>query len=87
MINLNPDELIEWDGFDVYDAETGEKLYPEEVAERECEDKSVYKHIADGFALDWEGCFFFTTITGEKRYIPAREHYIIQFPDGKFMRW
>lgn len=85
MINLKPDELIEWDGFDVYDAETGENLDPVAVANREYPMQT--HELVDGFCLDDVGGLNLTYSNGEICYIPRMGRYIVTLSGGKFMRW
>ena len=85
MIDLKPDDLIEWDGFDVYDAETGEPIYPVDVAERECSASTA--QLADGFCLDWEGQLWLTMENGEMEHISQQGRYLVQINGGKYMRW
>lgn len=85
MIDLKPDDLIEWDGFDVYDAETGENLSPEDVAERECSKRVV--QLVDGFCLDWEGVLYLALADGNTEHIPKQGRYLVQINGGKYMRW
>ena len=85
MIDLQPDDMIEWDGFDVYDAETGENLFPEDVAKRE-RSKRVFQ-LVDGFCLDWEGALRLTLADGNTEYIPKQGRYLVQINGGKYMRW
>lgn len=86
MLNLKPEQLIEWDGFDVYDAEIGENLHPCEVAEKSFpSDKGLFE-LACGFCLTWEG-FLYMMIDGVSPvYIPRENKYIVQIGE-KYMRW
>ena len=86
MININPEDLIEWDGFDIYDAETGDNLSPSEVAERSFPGDNYYNLMADGFLLTWEG-FLYLSLEDGSAYIPKEGKYLIQINGGKYMRW
>ncbi|MBR2258562.1 MAG: hypothetical protein IJ899_14780 [Blautia sp.] len=83
--NPNSSDLIEWSGFDVYDAETEESLDPVTVADREHPMQSYA--LVDGFCLDWSGGLNLTYSNGDMRYIPRRGRYTVKFSGGKFMRW
>lgn len=87
MIELKPTDLTEWDGFDVYDAETGENLSPSEVAEKTFPGHRYFSLMAAGFLLTWEGLLFLSIEDGRHAYIPKEEKYLLQFSDGKYMRW
>ena len=87
MIELKPEDMTEWTGFDVYDAETGDNLSPSEVAERIFPEDRYYSLMADGFLFTWEGFLYLSLEDGRHVYIPKEEKYLIQFSDGKYMRW
>lgn len=87
MINIKPEDLIEWSGFDVYDAETGDNLSPSEVAEKTFHEDRYFSLMADGFLLTWEGFLYLNLEDGRNVYIPKEEKYLIQINGGKYMRW
>ena len=62
MIKLKPENMEEWDGFEVYDAETGERLSPSDVAEKLIPEDSWLPQIVDGFCLTWEGFLYLTCV-------------------------
>lgn len=84
-IELPQEEMIEFDGFDVYDAETGDNLDPSTVAEREY--GIIVSQLADGFCLDWDGALWITLETGAMNSIPKEGRYLVQINGGKYMRW
>ena len=84
-IELPQEEMIEFDGFDVYDAETGDNLDPSTVAEREY---GIFaSQLADGFCLDWDGALRITLDTGAMEGVPKDGKYLVQINGGKYMRW
>lgn len=87
MINIKPEDLTEWDGFDVYDAETGERMCPSEIAEKEFPEDRRLPQVVDGFCLTWEGWLYLTCEDGRTVYVPMRDKYLIQINGEKYMRW
>ena len=87
MVNIRPEDMIEWDGFEVYDAETGYNLSPSEVTEKTFPGHRYFSLMADGFLLTWEGSLFLSLEDGRNAYIPKEKKYLIRFSDGKCMRW
>jgi len=87
MIELKPEEMCEWNGFDVYDGETGERMCPSEIAKREIPQEKRLPQIVDGFCLTWEGSLFLTCETGETAYVPSRGKYLVQINGERYMRW
>ena len=87
MVNLKPEQLTEWNGFDVYDAETGEILLPSQVARRSFPDDKYLRSIVNGFCLTWEGHLFLTKNDSGVVYIPKDNKYIIQINCEKYVRW
>ena len=87
MIELKPEDICEWDGFDVYDAETGERMRPSDIAEREIPQDPRLSQTVNGFCLTWEGFLFLTCETSENVYVPRLGRYLIQINGEKYMRW
>lgn len=87
MLNLKPEQLTEWNGFDVYDAETGENLLPSQVAEKSFPDDRFLSIIANGFCLTWEGHLYLTEDGSRGTRIPKEGKYLIQINGEKYMRW
>jgi len=87
MIELKPEDMCEWDGFDVYDAETGERMCPSEVAEREIPQDPRISQIVDGFCITWEGFLMLTQEDGRIVYVPRLGRYLIQINGEKYVRW
>ena len=87
MINIKQEDMTEWDGFDVYDAETGDILSPGEVAEKTFHEDRYFCLMADGFLLTWEGFLYLSLDDGRHAYIPKEGKYLIQINDEKYMRW
>lgn len=87
MINIKPEDLIEWTGFDVYDAETGSLMYPSQVAEREMPEDKWLPHMVSDFCLTWEGALYLVCEDGKMVYVPRLGKYLIQINGGKYMRW
>lgn len=87
MIKLKPEDLTEWDGFDVYSAKTGERMSPSELAEREFPQDPRLSQIVDGFCLTWEGFLVLTQEDGRIVYVPRLGRYLIQINGGKYVRW
>ena len=83
MIKIPKDQLTEFYGFTVYDADSGEPCGGDDDFMLN-QNGSLYK-ITDGY---WE-----PNIDGEKvpcaevEYVPKTGKYLIQFADGMFMRW
>lgn len=86
-IQLKPEQLTEWNGFDVYDVETGENLLPSQVAEISFPKDKRLPQIVDGYCLDWEGRLCLTIEYGDTAYIPKDDKYLIQINGEKYMRW
>ena len=87
MENLKAEQLTEWNGFDVYDAETGEYLHPFEVAEKSFpSDKGLFE-LACGFCLTWEGFLYMMIDGASPVYIPRENKYLVQINGEKYMRW
>lgn len=84
-IELPQEEMIEFDGFDVYDAETGDNLDPSTVTERYYGVRGAL--CADGFCLDWDGALWITLETGAMEGVPKEGKYLVQINGGKYMRW
>lgn len=87
MTKLKPEDLTEWDGFEVYDAETGERMCPSEVAEREIPGDRRLLLIVDGFCLTWDGFLYLTCEDGNTVYVPRLGKYLIQINGEKYVRW
>ena len=87
MINIKQEDMTEWNGFDIYDAETGDYLSPSEVAERSFTGDNYYSLMADGLLLTWEGFLYLSLDDGRHAYIPKEGKYLIQINGGKYMRW
>ena len=87
MIRLHPADVVEWDGFEVYDAETGERMSPSEVAERDIPQEPRLPQIVDGFCLTWEGFLYLTCQDGRTVYVPKLGKYLVQINGEKYMRW
>ena len=87
MINLIPEQLTEWDGFDVYDVETGENLLPSQVAEKSFPEDGRLAQLVDGFCLDWEGVLYLALADGKTQCISKEGKYLIQINGEKYMRW
>ncbi len=87
MIRVHPADVVEWDGFEVYDAETGEQISPSEVAEREEPEDCRLPQIVDGFCLTWEGFLRLTCESGDTVCIPKLGKYLVQINGEKYMRW
>lgn len=89
MIELKQSETIdEWCGFTVYDAKTGEPIdlagsHPEDAFV--IDQNGVLYAIEDGWIRHWD------SVDGkecrEVAAVPKEGKYIIQFADGKYMRW
>ena len=84
-IELPQEEMIEFDGLDVYDAETGDNLDPSTVAERYYGVRGAV--CADGFCLDWDGNLRLVTNGTDLENIPKEGRYLVQINGGKYMRW
>ena len=87
MIELKPTDLTEWDGFDVYDAETGENLCPYEVAKMSFPEDKVAISLAGEFSLSWDGMLYLMLDDGRYMSVPHNGKYLIQINGEKFMRW
>ena len=87
MVNLKPEQLTEWDGFDVYDAETGENLLPSQVAEISLPGDIITKHLATDFCLTWDGYLLLLREDGITITVPKEGKYLIQINGEKYMRW
>lgn len=87
MINIKPEDLIEWTGFDVYDAESGYILFPNQVAEKSLPEDMVTKHLATDFCLTWDGYLLLLREDGRTVTVPKEGKYLIQINGGKYMRW
>lgn len=85
-IDLIPkDKFIdEWCGFTVYDAGTGDPVEPKDIYE--------YFDPIDVFVLDANGTLYVSPWDAEDWRtglieVKKEGKYIIQFADGKYMRW
>lgn len=87
MINLKPEDLTEWDGFDVYDAETGEWMCSSDIAKKEFPEDRRLPQVVDGFCLTWDGFLCLTCEDGRTVYVQRLGKYLIQIDGGKYMRW
>ena len=87
MTKLRPEDMCEWNGFEIYDAETGEYMVPSEIAERELPQDRRLPQIVDGFCLTWEGLLFLTCENGDMAYVPRSGRYLVQINGEKYMRW
>lgn len=87
MVNLKPEQLTEWSGFDVYDVETGENLLPSQVAEKSFPEDKAVALLADGFCLTWEGYLLLLKDNSGTVYVPHEGKYLIQINGEKYMRW
>lgn len=87
MIELVPNAMIEWDGFDVYDAEIGDNLFPSDVAEKSFPEDKTLKVLACGFCLGWDGDLYLVCDGGNVRLVPKKGDYLIQINGKKFIRW
>ena len=87
MVNLKPEQLTEWNGFDVYDAETGENLLPSQVAEISLPGDIITKHLATDFCLTWDGYLLLLREDGITITVPKEGKYLIQINGEKYMRW
>ena len=86
-IQLKPEQLIEWDGFDVYDVETEVDLLPSEVANEEFPEDKGLSMLVNGFALSWDGELYLTREDGGIVYVPQNGKYLIRINGEKYMRW
>jgi len=87
MINIKQEDMTEWDGFDVYDAETGENLFPSQVAEISLPEDITTKHLTTDFCLTWDGYLLLLREDGRTVTVPKEGKYLIQINGGKYMRW
>ena len=87
MVNLKPEQLTEWNGFDVYDAETGENLLPSQVAEISLPGDIITKNLAMDFCLTWDGYLLLLREDGITITVPKEGKYLIQINGEKYMRW
>jgi hypothetical protein len=87
VINLKPEQITEWNGFDVYDAETEVDLLPSEVAEESFPEDKALALLACEFCLTWDGCLLLLKDDGGTVYVPHEGKYLIQINDEKYMRW
>jgi len=87
MVNLKPEQLTEWNGFDVYDAETGENLLPSQVAEISLPGDIITKNLATDFCLTWDGYLLLLREDGITVTVPKEGKYLIQINGEKYMRW
>lgn len=87
MLNLKPEQLIEWNGFDVYDVETGENLLPSQVAEESFPGDIITKRLATDFCLTWDGYLLLLREDGITITVPKEEKYLIRINGEKYMRW
>ena len=87
MIEVKPEDLIECDGFEVYDAETGVDLLPSEVAEKTYPAEKSYAILAENFLLSWDGTLYIGLGNGMRVPVPCNGEYLIQINGGKYMRW
>ena len=87
MVNLKPERLTEWNGFDVYDAETGENLFPNQVAWKSLRGDIITKHLATDFCLTWDGYLLLLREDSITVTVPKEAKYLIQINGEKYMRW
>lgn len=87
MIELKPEDIYEFDGFDVYDAKTGKRMSPSDIAEREIPEDRRLSQIVDGFCLTWEGFLVLTQEDGRIVYVPRLGKYLVQINGEKYIRW
>lgn len=87
MSEVKPEDLTEWDGFDVYDAETEEYLFPSHVAEISLSEDITTKYLATEFCLTWDGYLLLLREDGRTVNVPKEGKYLIQINGGKVMRW
>lgn len=82
---ISPDKFIdEWCGFTVYDAETGNPVEPKDISE--------HFDPVDAFVLDTYGVLWVSPWDAEDWRtglieVPREGKYLIQFADGRYMRW
>lgn len=75
MIEIPKDQLKEFNGFTVYDAESGDP---------------VTLGYEEFFVLDEDGLLFKIYPSSDKYLyedVPKEGKYLIQFADGKYLRW
>ena len=87
MVTLKPEQLTEWNGFDVYDAEMEENLFPSQVAEISLPGDIITKHLATDFCLTWDGYLLLLREDGITVTVPKEGKYLIQINGEKYMRW
>lgn len=72
--------IDEWCGFTVYDAESGDPVNAEDIFPDEA--------VSDGFFLSEDGELLIDGVCGGEMFdVPKDGKYIVQFADGKYMRW
>ena len=78
--NIPKEQSTEFTGFKVYDAESGDLVNAEDVFPDEA--------VTYGFFLSEDGELCVDGICGGEMFeVPKQGKYIIQFADGKYMRW
>lgn len=78
--NIPKEQFTEFAGFTVYDAENGDPVDEEDVFP----DEAVLK----GFFLSEDGELLIDGVCGGEMFdVPKDGKYIVQFADGKYMRW
>ncbi len=87
MVNLKPEQIIEFDGFDVYSADDGSNLSPFEVAEISFPEDKTLRQLVTDFALTWDGNLFLVRCDGGTVYVYKEGKYLIQINGEKYMRW
>ena len=87
MTNIKPENIIEWSGFDVYDAETGEYLFPSQVAEKSLPEDIVTKHLATDFCFTWDEYLLLLREDSRTVIVPKEGKYLIRINGEKYMRW
>ena len=87
MLRINPADMIEWDGFEMYDAETGKRMSPHEISEREFSEDRRLPQIVNGFCLTWEGFLYLTCEDERMVYVPRHGKYLVQINGEKYVRW
>jgi hypothetical protein len=84
MIEISKEQLTEFNGFTVYDAVTGDPIEPKDI--------SNHFERLDSFVLDMDGVLWVSPYAADDWKtglieVKKEGKYIIQFADGKYMRW
>ena len=83
MINISDEQLTDYTGFTVYDAETGEPVEASEMVRFAV--KAALWILKDSGELAIVYCDTWEDVNVDT--IPKRGKYLIQFGSGKYMRW